>query len=128
MTAAMWNEGRTGILIERAKGSYVFLESGPEFEQAALTAVDWVPPTPSLEDARAAMVCSPAQMRVALHRAGLLASVQAIADADAEASIIWEYATQIVRNSPLIDALGGPNGFTPEQIDDLFRAAMAVDL
>jgi hypothetical protein len=73
------------------------------------------------------MACTPAQMRLALHRAELLATVQSIAESDPEASIVWEYATQIVRTSPLIDALGGPNGFTPEQIDDLFRAAMAVE-
>lgn len=85
-------------------------------------------PTPEevLAAERAAMRCSPAQMRLTLHRAGLLTQVQAIADADPEASIVWEYATEIVRNSPLIDALGGENGFTPEEIDDLFRQAMAV--
>lgn len=83
-------------------------------------------PEQTIEEKRASMKCSPAQMRLVLHRQGLLDQVQAIADADAEASIIWEYATQIVRNSPLIDALGGENGFTPEQIDDLFIAAMSI--
>jgi hypothetical protein len=71
--------------------------------------------------------CSPAQMRVALHRAGLLDQVQALVDADPEAAIVWEYATAIVRQSPFIDALGGES-FTPEQIDDLFRAAMGIVL
>jgi hypothetical protein len=71
--------------------------------------------------------CSPAQMRVALHRAGLLDQVQALVDADPEAAIVWEYATTIVRQSPFIDALG-KKAFTPEQIDDLFRAAMALVL
>jgi hypothetical protein len=88
----------------------------------------YVAPTPdpaeALASERAAMRVSPAQMRLSLHRAGLLAQVQAIADADPEASIVWEYATVIERNSPLIEALGGANGFTPEQIDDIFRAAM----
>ena len=73
---------------------------------------------------RARMICTPAQMRLALHRMDLLAQVQAIADSDPEAAIVWEYATQIVRTSPLIEALSGD--FTPEQIDDIFRAAMAV--
>lgn len=86
------------------------------------------PPPPTIEEQRAVMRCSPVQMRIALKRAGLLDQVQAIADADAEASIVWEYATQIVRNSPLIDALGGENGFTPEEIDNLFTAAMAVEV
>ena len=81
-------------------------------------------PEPTIEDERAAMTCTPAQMRLALHRMGLLSQVQAIADGDPEASIVWEYATQIVRTSPLIEALG--TDFTPEQIDDIFRAAMQV--
>lgn len=87
-----------------------------------------IDPAATLAAERASMVCTPAQMRLALLGAGLLATVQAIADSDPAAAIIWEYATQIVRTSPFIDALGGPNGFTPEQIDDLFRAAMAVDV
>ena len=78
----------------------------------------------SIEEQRAGMVCTPAQMRLTLHRMGLLTQVQAIADADPEASIVWEYATRIERDSPLIEALG--SDFTPEQIDDIFRAAMAA--
>ena len=85
-------------------------------------------PAPTPEEAlaaeRADMRCTPAQMRLTLHRMDLLTQVQAIADADPEASIVWEYATVIERTSPLIDALGGPNGFTDTQIDDIFRAAM----
>lgn len=71
-----------------------------------------------------AVVVTPAQMRLALYRAGLLDQVQAIADSDPEASIVWEYATTIYRNSPFIDALKG--GFTDEQIDDLFATAAKI--
>jgi hypothetical protein len=74
---------------------------------------------------RTTLQCTPAQMRLTLHRAGLLATVQAIADSDPEAKILWEYATTIIRNSPFIDALGSAS-FTPKQIDDLFIAAMAT--
>jgi len=81
-----------------------------------------VPPAPP-----EILECSPAQMRVALYRAGLLDQVQELVDADPEAAIVWEYATAIVRQSPFIDALGG-GSFTPEQIDDLFRAAMEIVL
>lgn len=69
--------------------------------------------------------CTPAQMRLALHRAGLLDTVQAIADSDPEASIVWEYATVILRSSPFIAALQGQSGLTESQIDDLFVRAMA---
>ena len=68
--------------------------------------------------------CSPAQMRLTLHRAGLLATVQAIADGDPEASIVWEYATMIVRDSPFILALEAQSGMTGAEIDALFAAAM----
>ena len=78
-----------------------------------------------LAEKRAAMQCSPAQMRVALHRMGLLAQVQAIADGDPEASIVWEYATVIRRSSPLISALSD-GVFTGEEIDDIFSEAMKM--
>ena len=127
MSYPMWNKARTGILIDRGNGVLAFVESGPEFDALKHTAPDWHEAEASqYTTPREDMICTPAQMRLTLHRMGLLTQVQTIADADPEASIIWEYATQIVRNSPLIDALGGPEGFTPEQIDDIFRAAMAV--
>lgn len=81
----------------------------------------------SLEKMRAEMQCSPSQMRIALHRAGLLDQVQAMANSDPEASIVWEYATVITRNSPFISAMRGEN-FTEEQIDALFAAASQVGL
>ena len=110
----------TDWAIEWVDGQKVHREMTAE-EVAALQ------PTPEeiLAADRAAMICTPAQMRLALHRMDLLQQVQAIADGDPEASIVWEYATQIVRTSPLIEELSGD--FTPEQIDDIFRAAMAVE-
>lgn len=73
------------------------------------------------------LVCSPAQIRLALHRAGALGQVEAIAAADPEANIVWEYATEIHRDSPLIAAMGA-RLFTDAEIDDLFLAAMDIDL
>ena len=85
------------------------------------------PPEPTLQDQRADMVASPAQMRLALLAAGRLDAVEAIVAADPRASIVWEYSTAYRRSSPLIDALGGPGGFTPEEIDALFIAAAQID-
>lgn len=85
-----------------------------------------ISPEDAVIRARQSMQCSPAQMRLALHRAGLLVTVQAIADSDPEASIVWEYATVILRNSPFIAALQDQSGMTPEEIDNLFIAAMAI--
>ena len=67
------------------------------------------------------------QARRALHAAGLLASVEtAVAAASQDIQITWEYAPNIVRNSPFIAALAPALGLTDAQIDDLFRAAAAI--
>jgi hypothetical protein len=127
------NAGRTIIQMQTGPNSWRVVEpESPDWaavsQRPDIEAYQPLTSEEILVQERARMVCSPAQMRIALHRAGLLATVQAIADADPEASIVWEYATQVVRQSPLIDALGKPNGFTAEQIDDLFRDAMAVSV
>jgi len=68
------------------------------------------------------------QARLALLEAGLLSNVSTIINAMQSpakevASIEWEYASQIRRDSPLITSLGGALGLTSEEIDDLFLAA-----
>jgi len=123
------NADKTALFVDGIDGPSLALDPDSarwsEFASQSNIA-PYVAPTPEeiLAAERAAMICTPAQMRLALHRMDSLAQVQAIADGDPEASIVWEYATQIVRTSPLIEALSGD--FTPEQIDDIFRAAMAV--
>lgn len=71
---------------------------------------------------------SPRQARLALLSIGKLSAVeQALASIPGPqgeaARIDWEYATEVQRNSPLIDALAPALGLTSGQIDDLFRAA-----
>lgn len=73
------------------------------------------------------MRCTPAQMRLALHRADLLATVEQIVAADPEAAIVWEFAVVMERASPFIDAMKG-QAFTDEQIDNLFATAMKISL
>jgi hypothetical protein len=89
---------------------------------------EWVevPPDPAeqLAAERAAMVASPAQIKVTLQMLCLLDTVTAIAEADPVAKIIWNEALEIRRTNPLIDALRAD--FTPEQIDDIFRYAQAL--
>lgn len=129
------NAERTAIRATREDGSMVIIEasSGDMWGLARsghLGSVAEYTPAPAeaepLAQERAQMRCSPAQMRIALHRAGKLAEVQAIADADAEASIVWEYATYLRRNSPFISALNDGD-FTDAEIDGLFRSAMEIN-
>ena len=112
------SEGPTSEIWQRAESG----EFGP--------VLDYVPPAPPsddelLEAERKSMVCRAAAMRLVLHRNGLLDQVQAIADSDPEASIVWEYEPVYKRNDPFVEALG-VDAFTPEQIDDLFREAMKL--
>ena len=96
---------------------------------------DSIPPgTTAAEEAaarlaveRQSMRSTPAQMRLALLQADLLDTVNTIAASDAAASEVWEYAVEIERLSPFIDALA-EGAFTDAEIDDLFRAAMKVQL
>lgn len=78
----------------------------------------------------ASMEVTPYQARIALHMAGMLATVEAMMDnpaTPAEAKIAWEYAITFQRNSPFIMSLGPALGLTDAQIDDLFLAASKVE-
>lgn len=67
------------------------------------------------------------QARVALSRAGLLASVNAaVAAADDETKITWEFAQEVKRHSPYIAAIGGLLGLTDQEIDELFITAAGL--
>ena len=131
-----------GILLGRPDGVDLYVDGGEVYNQAKSgvfgDVMPYVPspePTPEeiLAAERAAMTGTPAQMRLALDDMEapdddtntLLDVVEGIVAQDRKASIVWEYATQIIRTSPLIEALG--TDFTPEEIDDIFRVAMAVE-
>lgn len=63
------------------------------------------------------------QARLALLDAGLLASVNTLLSADERAKIMWEYATHVYRNEPLVLSMQQATGMTDLQIDELFVAA-----
>lgn len=65
-----------------------------------------------------------AEGRLALHRAGLLAQIEAvISQADAETRIWYEDAQVWERDHPVVISIGAALGLTPEQIDNLFISA-----
>jgi len=81
--------------------------------------------------ARLPLVATPRQIRLALLDAGLLDSVTtAFADLaepmKTKAQIEWEYATEIEKNSPLIQKLYPKLGLTEDELDDLFVAAASI--
>lgn len=71
------------------------------------------------------------QARLALHAAGLLASVDAaIASmqepAKTAAAIEWEYASAVERNAGLVPAMAAALGMSEAAIDDLFITAATL--
>lgn len=67
------------------------------------------------------------QARLALHTAGLLASVEAaIAAAGVEAGIEWEYAQTVDRAAGLVPTMATTLGMTNKQLDDLFILAASL--
>jgi hypothetical protein len=73
------------------------------------------------------------QLRLGLVSNGIsLSQVEATIDAienqqDRDvARIEWEYASQYERDHPLIDQIGAALGLTPEQIDDMWMAALEL--
>lgn len=87
-------------------------------------------PEPS-EKASVPQSVGPAQLRIALWRKhnikpnDVLALIAAIDDPqqEAEAEILWEYASEIKRSHPLVQSFGNAFSLTEEQIDELFRFA-----
>ena len=64
------------------------------------------------------------QARLALHGAGLLASVEtAVAQSTKDVQIEWEFAADLRRDWPTLVALSAALGLTDEQVDGLFMQA-----
>ena len=63
---------------------------------------------------------SPRQARLQLLSLGLLDDLEAVITTNRAWQIEWEYATEVKRNSPLIDAVATQAGLTEEQIDQMF--------
>jgi hypothetical protein len=72
---------------------------------------------------------TPLQMRRALNAAGLRSTVEAaVAAADQETKDAWEFASTIRRDNALLAGMAVALGLTGAQVDDLFRAAAALEL
>lgn len=134
MTYPMWNQSRTGILVDRGEGNLAFLESGKDFDALKVVASDWheipdpQPPEPTIEEQRATWSCSRAQGKLAIGPE-VWANVVAMAD-DPETP--WGLKVAIYdtyewhRLDPNMDVLIWAMGLTDEQADDLFRLAMTL--
>ena len=89
---------------------------------------EFAAPVVDIDVERAAMVCSAAQFRMALAKAGLMDAFVKFTDDDPEAAIVFEYGTEFRRNSDIMRKCVYSGCATDEQLDDIFRAATAIEV
>ena len=63
------------------------------------------------------------QARLQLLEVGLLDDVEALVALDRKSQIEWEYASEVYRQSPLIESIKEAMRLTDEQIDNMFITA-----
>ena len=63
------------------------------------------------------------QARLQLLEAGLLDDVEALVALDRKSQIEWEYASEVYKQSPLIETVKGGLNLTDTQIDNMFVEA-----
>ena len=63
------------------------------------------------------------QARIQLLEVGLLDDVEALVTLDRKSQIEWEYASEVYKQSPLIEAVKGVLNLTDTQIDNMFVEA-----
>jgi len=82
----------------------------------------YIPPPPVVPN-----VITMRQARLALLQAGLLNSVNAAMEqANQAAQIEWEYATQVIRTDPLVQAMQAGLGMTDADTDALFTLGASL--
>ena len=95
---------------------------GYSYREGAFT-----PPVPPVPSTLVPRSVSPLQARRALLAAGLLSQVQtAVAGADQETQLAWEFATSVDRDSAVVASLAAALGLSPAQLDALFTSAAAI--
>ena len=69
---------------------------------------------------------TPRQARLKLLEAALLDNLEAVITTNRAWQIEWEYATEVKRDSPLIEAVAVQAGLTSEQVDQMFIEASTL--
>jgi hypothetical protein len=69
---------------------------------------------------------TPRQARLKLLEVGLLDDLEAVITTNRAWQIEWEYATEVKRDSPLIDAVASEASLTSDQIDQMFIEASTL--
>lgn len=104
--------------IHRPTGTVYALPVGMTIQEFLAT------PEPSQEPIVSSRVVSSMALRLALHRMGKLSDVEAIVGGDPELSIMWEYATHINSQNPLVAQVAQQAGVA---LEECFSMAEAIE-
>ena len=127
-------DGRVVNLVAVADGSDWEPELGEAIPAGAGVEIGWLwdgaafaPPPPPAPPVPAQVALW--QARAVLAQQGLLdaASAAVAASGNPVLKAVWEYGNVITRASPGLALLAGALELTSEQVDDLFRAAAALE-
>lgn len=100
-----------------------------DIRTGAVSEVDDGLPDPEPQPDPVPAIISRFQARAALMDAGLLADVElAVGSAGPLVQLAWAEAVEWRRDSPTIAAIGAALGLTDAQMDDLFRAAVQIEV
>lgn len=109
------------------KASAYALIADPPVPYATYDGEQWQTYTPTLEQQREQMSCSPAQGRLALLQAGMLDTVEAwVASQSRAVQIEYDARTEWRRTWPLVVDAAEALGLTEAQLDDLFALAATL--
>lgn len=123
----MYQLTSTGSLRRLPDGAFIPVDPDnrdyQEFLASGEVPAPWVEPPAPLPT-----VVSAFQARAALASAGLLGTVNAMMDAstDVQAKLAWEYATELLRTSPTVVAMGAALQLDDAALDALFIAASTI--
>jgi hypothetical protein len=117
-----------GDIAEMFHPSMVWIEAPANVAVGySYSAGSFTPPAAPAPMAHVPQSVSPLQARRALLAAGLLSQVQtAVAGADQETQLAWEFATSVDRDSAVVASLAAALGLSPAQLDALFTSAAAI--
>ena len=71
-------------------------------------------------------VITPLQAKMQLDKVGLLDDVEAMAASNRQTQLYWEYALEIRRDHPTLQAMASALGLNDEQLDEMFMEASKI--
>ena len=128
----IWPEGSPSDAMEISEEDYrEFMNFAGQRRWDGSRVVQYTPAEPEPQEPSVPHSVTIRQAKLQMSRAGILSAVDAAiagmeGQAGEEARIEWQYATELRREHPLVEALGPTLGLSDEAIDALFVEAAKI--